>query len=1010
VPSNKSHTVKRGDRMQWQDLIDREQSDQHLLGSFRNEGGGGSKTLAGYHHRPRRSESIGAQARHGGGVTRYSPPRLTALPPSGAGAASAVTPPTAPNNGAISSSTLPRKNSSGNVIHNGVGGSKRGETHKIALELESLRLPSAGIEELERMYAHMKNLSAPLPSASDVINRGMAGDVIGRGAAAVNETSSLQPLPLWRSQHPDHPLRIDEGPPSHHRHMGMAAIHGGGRDDDAESEICSVIADIPPPLAPVQSHAVLEESLGHHLPPLPRNVQKLSVGGGDGWGKTPPLPPRRTSSKLSLTSPAGGKGGRGASTSSEGGGIYANSMVNRSSLMSTGSSGESSGSSSSSGPASASELTASTTLSPTTPGGMSAGGGAVGSDGVFFPSWPSAAGAGASGATTSGNAYSSWSSAGSPSPSSSHNSNEDHLRSVSQLGGGGGNSSIGGNMGGNSIDIDDRASEVSRASSAGKTAGSGTVVATSSNSSHVYVKMNGRFGGNNLAGGGNNLSSGGGNNGNKESDYISVLYSALQRQGGKGSVETAISPYLRLMKSENEKCERRFSDLMNVKTALPSASIDSISAIYAQPEVRTRNSQQQHLPARTRSMSGEARPTSTSSSSSKSVSMKRSKAMSEFKELLREVDRKRQYRVGLNLFNSKPELGIEYLVQKEFLELSPASVAKFLHERNSGLAKEKVGEYLGNLQSPFAMKVLSCFVQEFTHFSGQRIDKAIRTLLSHVRVPGEAQKIERIMEVFGKRFAKCNPGFAAKLKSPDSIVTLSFAVMLLNTDLHTPNIKEDKKMKVNDFVRNLEGVDAGASFDPKLLKAIYKSVKKHEFLGGQDHVGQTQLIQQSIVQSGGGGGSSSGGKRPPLNLAEPHRRLVCLCRLFEVLDINATKKPSSNDHQRDIFLFNDLLVVTKQIPGKSSSTSSSSSKVKKSSGCPSYSYRDSFNLKGLEVTLFHTPVFDFGIQISRKSSGCVLLTLNAGSEHDRYKFVMDLQESIFEMNQMEEAIAEISAS
>jgi len=50
------------------------------------------------------------------------------------------------------------------------------------------------------------------------------------------------------------------------------------------------------------------------------------------------------------------------------------------------------------------------------------------------------------------------------------------------------------------------------------------------------------------------------------------------------------------------------------------------------------------------------------------------------------------------------------------------------------------------------------------------------------------------------------------------------------------------------------------------------------------------------------------------------------------------------------------------------------------------------------------------IQIVRKSTGCVLLTLNAGSEHDRYKFVMDLQESIFEMNQMEQAIQEISAS
>ena len=93
-----------------------------------------------------------------------------------------------------------------------------------------------------------------------------------------------------------------------------------------------------------------------------------------------------------------------------------------------------------------------------------------------------------------------------------------------------------------------------------------------------------------------------------------------------------------------------------------------------------------------------------------------------FQELWREVEQKRRYRIGLNLFNGpKPELGIEYLSRHGVLELSHVAVGRFLHRRSNsdengdggGLAKEKVGEYLGNLQSPFAMKVLSCFVKEF---------------------------------------------------------------------------------------------------------------------------------------------------------------------------------------------------------------------------------------------------------------------------------------------------------
>jgi len=70
-----------------------------------------------------------------------------------------------------------------------------------------------------------------------------------------------------------------------------------------------------------------------------------------------------------------------------------------------------------------------------------------------------------------------------------------------------------------------------------------------------------------------------------------------------------------------------------------------------------------------------------------------------------EIIRKRLYRVGLNLFNKKPEAGITYLVKKKFLEGSPPAVSKFLISRK-GLSKQMIGEYLTNLQSPFSMSCL----------------------------------------------------------------------------------------------------------------------------------------------------------------------------------------------------------------------------------------------------------------------------------------------------------------
>lgn len=73
------------------------------------------------------------------------------------------------------------------------------------------------------------------------------------------------------------------------------------------------------------------------------------------------------------------------------------------------------------------------------------------------------------------------------------------------------------------------------------------------------------------------------------------------------------------------------------------------------------------------------------------------------------------------------------------------------------------------------------------------------------------------LQVFSARYAICNPDKIALFRSADTIFILAFAIVMLNTDLHSPNIKPSLKMKVGDFINNLRGIDAGYDIDRLIL-------------------------------------------------------------------------------------------------------------------------------------------------------------------------------------------------
>jgi IQ motif/SEC7 domain-containing protein len=86
-----------------------------------------------------------------------------------------------------------------------------------------------------------------------------------------------------------------------------------------------------------------------------------------------------------------------------------------------------------------------------------------------------------------------------------------------------------------------------------------------------------------------------------------------------------------------------------------------------------------------------------------------------------------------------------------------------------------------------------------------QIDVALRRYQTYFRMPGEAQKVERLVEVFSQRYCHCNRDMVARLRSLDTVFVLAFAIIMLNTDLHTPNIKSDRRMTLEEFIKNLRG-------------------------------------------------------------------------------------------------------------------------------------------------------------------------------------------------------------
>ncbi|XP_021846883.1 brefeldin A-inhibited guanine nucleotide-exchange protein 1 isoform X2 [Spinacia oleracea] len=188
------------------------------------------------------------------------------------------------------------------------------------------------------------------------------------------------------------------------------------------------------------------------------------------------------------------------------------------------------------------------------------------------------------------------------------------------------------------------------------------------------------------------------------------------------------------------------------------------------------------------------------------------------------LEQRRAYKLeiqkGITLFNRKPSKGVEFLINTKKVGGSPEDVASFL-KNTAGLNPTVIGDYLGE-RDDFPLKVMHAYVDGF-EFEKMDFGEAIRYFLRGFRLPGEAQKIDRIMEKFAERYCKCNPN---SFKSADTAYVLAYSVIMLNTDAHNNMVKD--KMTKADFIRNNRGIDDGKDLPEEYLGVLYDQIVKDE--------------------------------------------------------------------------------------------------------------------------------------------------------------------------------------
>ncbi|XP_057662143.1 brefeldin A-inhibited guanine nucleotide-exchange protein 1 isoform X1 [Diorhabda carinulata] len=180
------------------------------------------------------------------------------------------------------------------------------------------------------------------------------------------------------------------------------------------------------------------------------------------------------------------------------------------------------------------------------------------------------------------------------------------------------------------------------------------------------------------------------------------------------------------------------------------------------------------------------------------------------------------WETGIEMFNRKPRKGIAYLQEQGLLGPTHQDIAKFLHN-DERLDKTFIGEFLGD-NDDLSKQVMYVYVDQM-NFTNMDFVAALRHFLDGFRLPGEAQKIDRLMEKFASRYCECNPN-NSHFATADTAYVLGFSIIMLTTDLHSPQVKN--KMTKEQYIKLNRGNTESKDVPEEYLSQIYDEIAGHE--------------------------------------------------------------------------------------------------------------------------------------------------------------------------------------